>query len=179
MRIFAALLASFALFSPAMAQPDSFQPGPVISEFGAVAPVETTMDIPADARFAVVFDTSARADAGEINRTLNSAARFINMHAAAGIDPSDIRVAVVVHGGAFVDLTNNDTYAARQEGTDNANVAAIETLLANNVRIILCGQTAAYYEIGVDDLVPGVEMALSAMTAHALLQQEGYTLNPF
>jgi len=28
-------------------------------------------------------------------------------------------------------------------------------------------------------LLPGVEMALSAMTAHAILQQEGYTLNPF
>jgi len=29
------------------------------------------------------------------------------------------------------------------------------------------------------DLLPNVEMALSAMTAHALLQQDGYTLNPF
>jgi len=27
--------------------------------------------------------------------------------------------------------------------------------------------------------LPGVTMALSAMTAHALLQQDGYTLNPF
>ncbi|VVS99449.1 hypothetical protein ERY430_40383 [Erythrobacter sp. EC-HK427] len=30
-----------------------------------------------------------------------------------------------------------------------------------------------------DDLIEGVEMALSAMTAHALLQQQGYTINPF
>ena len=30
-----------------------------------------------------------------------------------------------------------------------------------------------------DDLLPGVELALSAMTMHALLQQKGYTLNPF
>jgi hypothetical protein len=28
-------------------------------------------------------------------------------------------------------------------------------------------------------ILPGVEMALSAMTAHALLLQQGYTLNPF
>tara|TARA_Y100000588_G_scaffold170524_1_gene184375 strand:+ start:507 stop:614 length:108 start_codon:yes stop_codon:yes gene_type:complete len=28
-------------------------------------------------------------------------------------------------------------------------------------------------------LIPGVQMALSAMTAHAQLQQQGYTLNPF
>jgi intracellular sulfur oxidation DsrE/DsrF family protein len=48
------------------------------------------------------------------------------------------------------------------------------------VRIILCGQSAA--GLGLDetaDLLPGVEVALSAMTAHALLQQDGYTVNPF
>jgi len=29
------------------------------------------------------------------------------------------------------------------------------------------------------DLLPGITMAPSAITAHALLQQQGYTLNPF
>jgi intracellular sulfur oxidation DsrE/DsrF family protein len=47
------------------------------------------------------------------------------------------------------------------------------------VKIIVCGQTAAYYGVKTDELLPGVQMALSAMTAHALLQQQGYTLNPF
>lgn len=179
MRIFAAIAVSGLVALPAMAQPDSFQPGPAISGFGAVAPVETNSEIPDGAAFAVAFDTSARADAGEINRTVNSAARFINMHVAAGVAPEDIRIAVVVHGQASLDLTRAEFYAVRQDGAENANIEAIETLLANNVRVILCGQTAAYYEIGIGDLVPGVEMALSAMTAHALLQQQGYTLNPF
>lgn len=47
------------------------------------------------------------------------------------------------------------------------------------MRVILCGQSAAASGIERVDLLPGVEMALSAMTAHALLQQDGYTLNPF
>ncbi|NNC71966.1 MAG: DsrE family protein [Sphingomonadaceae bacterium] len=172
-------LAATLAATPLIAQPSAFHSGPAITEFGAVAPVEMTMAIPPNASFAVAFDTSTRADAGEINRTFDSAARFINMHVAAGVPAENIRVAVVVHGGASLDLTNSDFYAARQDGAENANVAAIETLLANDVRIILCGQSAAYHEIGVGDLVPGVEMALSAMTAHALLQQQGSTLNPF
>jgi intracellular sulfur oxidation DsrE/DsrF family protein len=49
----------------------------------------------------------------------------------------------------------------------------------NNVRIVLCGQAAAAYEIDIKQLVEGVEIELSAMTAHALLQQDGYTINPF
>lgn len=161
------------------AQSDAFHTGPVFTDFGRIADVETTMAIPADAQFAVAFDTAARADPGEINRTLDSAARFINMHVAAGVPRENIRLAVVVHGQASLDLTRTGFYAARQDGAENANAAAIEALRANNVQIILCGQTAAYYEIGVEDLLPGVGMALSAMTAHALLQREGFTVNPF
>jgi hypothetical protein len=40
-------------------------------------------------------------------------------------------------------------------------------------------ESAAAYGIKPEDLIPGVEMALSAMTAHALLQQNGFTVNPF
>ena len=47
------------------------------------------------------------------------------------------------------------------------------------MRFILCGQSAAAYGITPENLIPGVEMALSAMTAFALLQQNGYTVNPF
>lgn len=175
-----ALAAMVLAAAPLCAQQMSvFEPGTVITDFGQVASVEITSPLPADAQFAVAFDTSTSAEAGEINRTLNSAARFINMHAAAGVPPENIRLAVVVHGQAVFDLVNQERYAGRYEGAQNANVAAIETLLANNVRIIVCGQSAAYYGVGTEELLPGVEMALSAMTAHALLQQEGYTLNPF
>jgi intracellular sulfur oxidation DsrE/DsrF family protein len=46
------------------------------------------------------------------------------------------------------------------------------------VRVILCGQSAAARGIEMSDLVEGTEIELSAMTAHAVLQQNGYTLNP-
>ena len=174
----AALIALSLAVSPLAAQADAFQAGPVFTEFGRHAPVETTMEVPAGTSFAIAFDTHTRAEVGEINRTLGNAARFINMHVAAGVPLENIRVAVVVYGLASLDLTRTEFYAERQDGAENANASVIEALLANNVRIILCGQSAAYYEIGLDDLLPGVEVALSAVTAHALLQQEGYTLNP-
>jgi len=61
----------------------------------------------------------------------------------------------------------------------NANADLIKTLIAYGVEIYVCGQSAAYYSVDNEDLLPDVKMALSAMTAHALLQQKGYTLNPF
>jgi len=41
------------------------------------------------------------------------------------------------------------------------------------------GPSSLYYDVATEDLLPGVKMAVSAMTAHALLQQQGYTVNPF
>ena len=100
------------------------------------------------------------------------------MHVNAGVKPENIRLAIVVHGGASTDLTNQAFFAARREGRENASAAAIAQLQDHGVEFHLCGQSAAAHGITSADLLPGVKMSLSAMTAHALLQQQGFTLNP-
>jgi intracellular sulfur oxidation DsrE/DsrF family protein len=91
------------------------------------------------------------------------------MHARVGIPIGNIQVAEVVHGTAVKETAD--------ELSSSAGIVA--ALTAQGVRIIVCGQSAANRGVATDDLLPGVEMALSAMTAHAVLQQQGYTLNPF
>ena len=161
----------FAVFLPAAAIADlsSFTTGPAFEDYGPVADVETSVALPAGITLRHVFDVGAAAEDGQPNRTLVSAARFINMHARAGVDAERIEVAIVVHGKAINDVSG--------EAPGNAELVA--ALLAHGVEIYVCGQTAAYYDVANDDLLPGVEMALSAMTMHAVLQQRGYTLNPF
>lgn len=164
---------------PTWADETAFTKGPVFENMGQTAPVETDFIIPKRAKFAIAFDTAVPAKVGDINKTLNTAARFINMHVAAGVKQERIKLAVIVHGKAAFDLTSASYYGEKYDDAANVNEAAIKALTDNGVRIILCGQTAAYYDIDNTDLMPGVEMALSAMTAHAILQQQGYTLNPF
>jgi intracellular sulfur oxidation DsrE/DsrF family protein len=177
----AAPAAALLIAAPALAQDMTvFEPGAVFAEFGAYAPVpDADFAIPPATEFSIAFDVAAPAEEGEINRTVNSAARFINMHDAAGVEPARMQIAVVVHGRAAMDLMTDAAWAAREKGEANPTAAAIPALIDNGVRIILCGQSAAVHGISKEDLVPGVELALSAMTAHAVLQQQGYTLNPF
>jgi len=169
--------ASLVAFT-AHADASAFHPGPAIPEFGAIADVPGSLPMYDEATFKVSFDDSQQAADGALNRTLESAARFINMHVANGVAGDHIKLAVVVHGGAVRDVITN---GRRQEliGSDNASADLIAALLAANVDIYVCGQSAAYYDVRTEDLLPGVHMALSAMTAHALLQQDGYSLNPF
>ena len=155
-----------------------FSTGPVIEGFGPSAAVNSDFKIPDSAVFRHSFDVAKQADPGALNRSLVSLARFLNMHARVGVSPDRMALVLVVHGGATKDVTSAEFYG-EAVGGDNANLPLIDALIDNGVRIIVCGQSAAYYGVGNDDLAPGVEMALSAMTAHALLQQEGYTVNPF
>jgi intracellular sulfur oxidation DsrE/DsrF family protein len=86
---------------------------------------------------------------------------------------------MVVHGKAASDMTKDSFYQQLNAGQKNANSDLIAQLVRQGVKFYVCGQTAAYYGITPDDLLPGVDMALSALTAHAVLAREGYSVNPF
>ena len=128
--------------------------------------------------FKIAFDVADDAEKGAQNNSINSLARFINMHIAHGVKPENIQLALVVHGSASVDVLANSEYKKRF-GVDNKNQALIEQLLANNTKVYVCGQSATHFKVTPALLIEGVKMSLSAMTAHAQLQQQGYTLNPF
>ena len=168
--------------APLAAQDRSaFETGPVLTEFGPHAPVPGIGQLPEGTEFAVAFDVSSPAEEGKPNRGFESAARFLNMQVAHGVKEENIRIAVVVHGKASLELLTDAAYAEKPatEGAENPSRALVEALIEHDVRFILCGQSAAAYGIKPENLIPGVEMALSAMTAFALLQQNGYTVNPF
>ena len=175
---FAALMLTSA--GPALAQdlPEGFSTGPVFEDFGPHAAVGGVEPFSDQVAFRHSFDVAARSE-DRRNRGFESAARFVNMHAANGVDPAQIETAVVVHGRAVLDLLTDEALAAR-DGEFDSNMSGdmVREMLAKGVRFIVCGQSATGQGVTADQLIPGVEMALSAMTAHALLQQQGYTVNP-
>lgn len=160
--------------STAQAQQSRFTTGPVISDFGPVAEIESAAPVPPETVFKVAFDVSEAGTAGQISRRLESPARFLNMHVRAGVPLENIHLVVVVHGPAARDLMIEP-----RPGESNANAGLVAALVANGVDVVLCGQTAANAGIEPDSLLPGVRLSLSAMTSFALLQQDGYTVNPF
>jgi intracellular sulfur oxidation DsrE/DsrF family protein len=173
----AAIMFVVAVCAPVHANLNDFKDGPVIKGYGKNASVATST-VNEDTKLKVAFDVAKGADKGEVNRKFDSLARFINMHVASGVRKDNIQLALVVHGKASMDLLDNLTYQ-KAHNLDNPNKPLIKALLANNVRVILCGQSAAAYDISFAQLIDGSEMELSAMTAHALLQNDGYTVNPF
>ncbi|GMG88193.1 DsrE family protein [Biformimicrobium ophioploci] len=167
---------SIAFIQPAFAS--EFSTGPVIKAYGPVVSVEQSRPLSGSEEFKVAFDATDSGGQESPNRKFVSLARFINMQALAGVPPEQIDLALVVHGKAGFDLLNTRAYQAKYSA-ENPNAELLAELQKQGVRVIICGQSAAYQGIAAGDLLPGVEVAVSAMTAHALLQQAGYTVNPF
>ncbi|QNM83908.1 DsrE family protein [Sphingomonas sabuli] len=167
-----------AAASPAVAAPQDFHAGPAIPAFGKVARVDSDMALPADATWKHSFDVAA-GDKGKFNRGLESAARLANMMAEAGVAGDRMRIAIVVHGPAVLDVANARRYAAAYPGAANPNAALVAALVAAGMDVWVCGQSAVGQDVAKADLLPGVKMAVSAMTAHAELQRQGYSINPF
>lgn len=153
--------------------------GPVIRDFGPVYPVQNP-DFATDmGPRRVVFEVAVGGpDTGGVNPRLETLARYLNMHAQAGVRPEDMELAVVVHGTAGQDLLGQEGYRARN-GADNPNYELVQQLVGAGVDVILCGQTQMHRGLRRDQLAPGIQVALSAMTALVTLQGAGYELIPF
>ncbi len=158
--------------------PASATDGPVFMGFGSHTPVEADLVIPRGMVLRHVYDVTA-ATPGKRNLGFETAARFINSHVGNGMAERDVAVAVVVHGSAIAELTRANAYAARNAGAANASEAMVTEMVKRGVRFIVCGQAANAMGVKKADLLPGVELAISASSAHAVLQAQGYTLNPF
>ncbi|WP_318345029.1 DsrE family protein [Flagellimonas baculiformis] len=151
--------------------------GPIIEKYGEVWTIENP-DFATDTsqEFKVVFDVmDSPSSHDEINKKLETAARFLNMHAQSGVPKSQLKVSLIVHNQASKDITHDEAYRKRF-GVSNPNLGLIKALLDADVEIIYCGQSSLTRDFPKQDLVPGVKIALSAMTASIQLQNEGYRL---
>jgi intracellular sulfur oxidation DsrE/DsrF family protein len=154
--------------------------GPVLEEFGPVYfNGEVDFPTPLDRDFRGLFDVSAAADAVDAgSAAIESAARFLNMHAQAGVPRDRLGAAIVLHGAAARYALGDAAYRQRYD-VDNPSLALIEALHEAGVRVVICGQTAAARGYAKDELAAPVELALSAMTAVKVLQDEGYQIVSF
>lgn len=177
----AALVVGFAV-APVAASAQSLSTptrGPMIEGYGPVFAIPDADFAPTDVEYNLVFDVVQTAEEpSQVNRRIETLARFLNMHAAAGVPAENMNLALVVHGPAGKDLLDHAGYQARY-GMDNPNVPLLEALADAGVAIYICGQTAYSRGLPKSELAEPVQMALSAMTALAAYQAKGYGLIAF
>jgi len=109
----------------------------------------------------------------EINLGLGNVARQLNLHEANGIPRKNIDAVVVVHASALYCLMTNEKYKKKYK-LDNPNIPLIKELQDYGVKIIVCGQAMTYFNLEMEDLVPGIKQVLTAQTVISSYQLKGY-----
>ena len=154
--------------------------GKIIKDYGLTFEViNPDVETAVDGELKLILDISKTADQkDQLNKYIETAARFLNMHANAGMTADQLKVAMTIHASAWKDILTDEAYEMRF-GTKNPNSGLIKALTNAGVDVILCGQTASFREIKEDEILPEVKKALSAMTALIQYQNNGYRFIKF
>lgn len=165
----------FVLGQTMFAQEPKKIQGAVISDYGATYEIQhLDLATEIDSELKVIFDIDKSSDdKSEVNRYIEVAARFLNMHVNAGMKPEQLKAAMTIHAGAVQDVLSNEAYKAKY-GVDNPNFKLINALREAGVDVIVCGQSAAKNKMSREEINPNVKIALSATTALIQYQNKGY-----
>ena len=146
---------------------------PQIARFGGI--VRTPAAAEAPRRGAkIVFDIVADSKPDELNKGLESVARYLNLNAEAGQNPADLKLALVLHGSATKAALSDAAYATHTAAAKNPNLELIQELKACGVEVFVCGQSLARNKFTTADVAGDVSVAVSAMTVNANKQFDGY-----
>jgi intracellular sulfur oxidation DsrE/DsrF family protein len=141
---------------------------------------EPTFATPARGDLKALFEINVGGgDTVKVNEQLVTMARFFNIHARNGVTESRLKAAAVIHGSGWTALLSDSAFAARFGGKPNPSRKLVEELLQHGAQLVLCGQTAGARNVRRDELLPGVKVSVSAMTAMIALQNDGYRFIPW
>jgi len=149
--------------------------GPIIESFGLHVDVpDADFETRADQVYKVAFEVLQPLQEPErVHMRLEAAARFVNMHAHAGVPKENIQLTLILHGGGTLAAMSNEAYRKRYD-VDNPNVPLLEALADAGVDIYLCEQSRVLNDLAPSEIAAPVKTALSAMTVVVSLQADGY-----
>jgi intracellular sulfur oxidation DsrE/DsrF family protein len=127
--------------------------------------------------YKVVFSIGKPApEPGKANPALTSIANYVNTLAKYGVPPEHRKIVVMIHhrGDGWQMILKNDAHRRATEGIDNPSLEMIQKLQKAGVEFRVCGQLVVARKINPEDILPGFQTDLWALTSLVDLQMAGY-----
>ena len=125
--------------------------------------------------YKVVIDVYDKVkDSSQLHSPIREVARIFNLNVANGVPKEKLKMAAVVHY-VGIDAILTDAAYENKYSVKNPNKEAIRQLGELGVNFYVCGQNLGMYNINKDELLPEIQVALSAKNAFITLDQRGYT----
>ncbi len=124
--------------------------------------------------YKVVFDVASAGPSDKVHPNLIRAARYLNTLAEYGVPPIRRQLTIVLRESAAPCALKDVAFAARNHVHSNPNAALIAALQQAGVTVRVDGQSLLEQHIMPRDLLPAVQVDLSALSTLINLQLRGY-----
>lgn len=153
---------------------------PTVKGFGGIMDAPHAIEKPdPNKEYKIVIDIATGSNnAKSPFYSLINVARLMNLHAMGGVPKENMKVAIVIHGGAIWSVLNNEDYKAKYE-VDNPHIALFQELKEAGVEIFVCSQSLLGRSIDHETIVKEVEVATSMLTVMTTYQLNGYAALKF
>jgi uncharacterized protein len=150
---------------------------PVIATHGNVVQLAEAEQQPRDGT-KIVVDLTKGSEPNQLNPAIEKLAKYVNIYASGGAKPAKVEIVVVIHGEATLTVLNPDAYSATFKTDINPNLVLLNDLHEAGVTFYVCGQTLISKSAKPEDVAVFVDTAVSALTALANLQADGFAYVP-
>lgn len=161
-----------AAIAPAAAEESAFD-FPQVAGYGGVVAIQGAAELPRRGA-KIVFDITSDSKPEEVNKGLEAVARYLNLNAQAGHKPGDVKLALVLHGGATKAALGDTAYAKHTSAPQNPNLKLIRELKSHGVEVFVCGQSLARNRFAAGGVTSDLTIAVSALTVNVNKQLDGY-----
>ena len=117
--------------------------------------------------------TANKAQGTHFNEGLEEIGRILNLHIAAGIKKENLKAVIVFHSSALLSVLTNEYYQKNYK-SQNPNLDLLKQLQDAGVELVVCGQSMGLRGFTKADLLPGVQIAQSALTTMSKYEAQGY-----
>ena len=147
-----------------------------IHQYSGVINVEyNAMKYDSSIDYKIVIDVYDKIkDSTKILSPIIEVSRIYNLNVANGVPKEKLHMAAVVHYLAVHAILSDEEYK-KKFGIANPNAKAVKKLKELGVNFYVCGQNLGMFNMTKDQLLPEIEVALSAKNALITLDQRGYT----
>jgi hypothetical protein len=150
---------------------------PLVPDHGGVVRLPGAAEQPRKGARAL-FDITADAKPGAVNRGLEQVARLLNLYGAAGLAAHDVKISAVFHGEADTAVLSDAAYLARFKLAANPNLPLIRVLKKAGADLFVCGQSLHELGFRLDEVAMEVPVADSALLVLTNKQNDGYAYVP-
>jgi intracellular sulfur oxidation DsrE/DsrF family protein len=150
---------------------------PIIPEVGGVLPLPKAGDQPRKGA-KIVLDLTGESKPSEVHKGLLRAALILNLYGAAGLQPSDVKIAIVLHGKATRCALTHEAYKLHTSADQNPNLAIIAALQKVGVEVAVCGQALNYSGFKPSEIPDTLPVSLSAVLFLLNRHEQGFLAVP-